>query len=314
MSGINLIGQKTALAADASMRVEDARLPYLDHIRCEAVIWPDSTDGFNNVPYWQFKGESGTVYNRSFRHFTSVAEPGAGTETPSRVVQAAGTELYAAPNTAAYQLTAVDVVCVATLDLWKLTNEGIYRALGMFSVGPADTAAGKLPVFGTVWGNFKSATPSAGIDKIDIFLGAAGKMGAGSSLAVYGLDEAIAGGDLYSTDERPTRRFWLDGSQIYTKTIDLFDGPSPISALPSPGASLTVAHGISGLRLETAHIVKGWMRKSDASIVVPIPDGLGDGMGWEITSTGINLVVPSTTTRDFSLFNKAYLVLEYCKS
>lgn len=114
----------------------------------------------------------------------------------------------------------------------------------------------------------------------------------------------------YQATEYDTGKKWVDGSDIYRKTVEF-------GALPNSTTG-TVAHGL------TAGSAAGNMDLSKRAVVVELnasdPDGgppaLALGLGHSgITSASIigdNISI--TTGADLSAYTQCYVTIEYCKA
>lgn len=109
----------------------------------------------------------------------------------------------------------------------------------------------------------------------------------------------------YWTRERPTAFTWIDGRQIYTKTIS-----GTITTAPG---NTQVAHGITGMRNVVAihGTVQNTIPLSTFAFPLPYldPATLANGIGVYIDPTNVNITTGNATWLNY-LF---YVTIEYTK-
>lgn len=114
------------------------------------------------------------------------------------------------------------------------------------------------------------------------------------------LDTDIVGGVDYSLSEQATGLRWIDGKEIFTKTVAFSAGPN--------NGGVSEAHGIVGL----ANVVSMTGYLSNGSLWMAVPNG------DDATAGGIRVLIDDTlaslvSTSNFSSFS-GHLTLTYTKS
>lgn len=106
----------------------------------------------------------------------------------------------------------------------------------------------------------------------------------------------------YSTEEQRTSEYWINGKNIYCKTI----------AMGSlNGSTVSKSHSISNFG--DLLWAKGFAYSESAGVYISFPrahkDNKNDGISIECTKTDVTLVVGS-----FNVFSSAYVILYYTKA
>lgn len=108
------------------------------------------------------------------------------------------------------------------------------------------------------------------------------------------------GGD-YSTSEVNTGFKWVDGKDIYKKTINF-------GSLPNSGATKNVAHGITNLE----NVVHMFGTATDGTTIIPLPHATTNtGFLVQLQVTSTNVTIMSAANRTSST---GYVTLYYTKT
>lgn len=105
----------------------------------------------------------------------------------------------------------------------------------------------------------------------------------------------------YSTSEVNTGSKWINGKEIYRKTVD-------VGALPN-ATGKTLPHGITGL----TRVVKlyGWAFRSTDNFNIPLPYGSPvTGSSVSLYVTGANIILETGVDRTNMV---AFVTVEYIK-
>lgn len=114
-----------------------------------------------------------------------------------------------------------------------------------------------------------------------------------------------SGGASYSETESLTGGTWIDGSPIYTKTIDF-------GALPNATEKI-VAHGISDI--DTIISIAGIAINPTTHIYLPLPSVSKTAVAENIAfSANLTNVGVNTGTNYSSLYTQTYITLTYTKT
>jgi len=295
--GVTFIDQDYAADLDGSLQISDGRIPGHPWFTLTCAVWPHSTDALTNRVFLRFNGDSGARYEYSHRAFLNTSDTPPSTEAPSIEHAKDQTEIYLLPNNAVFQLSAVDKVFVARIDVMQMDQKEDYRVFCTWSVGTSSPSV--HPRWGTVVGNW-SGVGTTGIGQVDVFLGTAGKMKAGSYLIGHGLQSSILGGGyVYKVAELPTGKLWIDGRPIYRYTITNI-------TLPSPGNLTNYTLPVTDSDPVTSRFVELWAHKASISEARRLTD-----MRVKLSTTQATFDSPAGGF-DFSTYTGVG-VWEYCK-
>lgn len=104
----------------------------------------------------------------------------------------------------------------------------------------------------------------------------------------------------YSTTEHKVGK-WIDGSDLYEKTIDC-------GALPN-ATTITIAHGISDIK--NIVDIRGFAMNNAETIFIPLPFASKQTSGVETYADKTYITYETSTNR--STFVKSYVTLRYTK-
>ena len=144
-----------------------------------------------------------------------------------------------------------------------------------------------------------SVPHGASITMTNVDPGEGSALAADSYVGVYGADPMIMD---YSTSEVNTGMKWIDGTDIYKKTVSFGNAPN--------STTKNVAHGISNLGVVVKLEGFGYSSVSDKYAPVPwVPSSSGSLM--DISVDNVNISMTSTSDRSAWAFT---ITLYYTKS
>lgn len=255
--GVTFVNRDVAALDDNGLLILDGRLIAHPCFTLNVCVWPSAADALASRPRLVFNGDTGAHYEASFRAFVNTSDTPPATEAPATAHVKDQAFMPLLPPDAAFDLTAVDICYAARIDVMQLDQKEDYRVFCKWSRGKS--IQNVHPRHGELVGNW-SGGGANGISRVEVFLGASGKMAAGCYLEGYSMQSSILGaGYVYKAAKLPTGKVWVDGRPIYRYTItDL--------SLPAAAATTTRILPISGTDPTTSRFVELWGHKSSPSL------------------------------------------------
>jgi len=257
LDSFTLLGRATASVNESDLIVSDRRIADFRDFYAQVMVYPASGQGNLGTerPFVWFNDDHPAAYEASHRAHLIVADSPAASESPTIEHVKDQDRLCLVPPTASnFQVGAADVFA-AWLHFQCMDTDNQYRITEYWTLGESTyTGTNKHPRHGQMIAQYIGAVANKRIQKIQLSFGGNGRLGAGSSISVYGKRSPLLDFDCDYSDQRSvsTCGVWMPTQKpLFRRLVK--------TLIPSPGSSAFFALPDTNVDKATIRVNECWL-------------------------------------------------------